>query len=411
MKSYINSESEDYTETEKKSSGEVLVPVFHSAILIFISILGIGFIIPFLADFSKRIGGEEFVGLIYSGFAFARLFAVPLSSIMSDKYGRKPFIAIGLVLYSITSFLYSHANNFLSLFLVRVVHGVASSMILPVAFAYALDNVPRGNEGKVAAILGGSLLLGFGVGPVIGGFIGKFFGEFVAFYSMGVMGLIALFVSLVFLKDKDREVGVDHKKDVLSDIKDILGSRVFLMAFLIWFFVIWQRGVVISYSPLLLENFGFDKFDVGLAITLYAVLSSVLQYSSARFVDSAKDKFYFALIFALLSSLPLLLLSYGFKSKIFFFVIFLFSGSFSALSYPFLMAEVGSEAKEKERIGGTIGFMDWAFSLGNIVGPTFMGLISTKFGVSGIFLVLGIFHSLIFLFLLILKGHILRKKD
>jgi predicted MFS family arabinose efflux permease len=403
--------SEDFDETEVKERKDIFLPVFHSAILIFTSILGIGFIIPFLADFSKRIGGEKFVGLIYSGFAFARMFAVPLSSIMSDKYGRKPFIAVGLVLYSITSFLYSHANNFLSLFLVRVVHGVASSMILPVAFAYALDNVPKGNEGKVAAILGGSLLLGFGVGPVVGGFIGKFFGEFVAFYSMGVMGLVALFISLIFLKDKDREVVDGHKRDVLSEIKDILRSRVFLMAFLIWFFVIWQRGVVISYSPLLLENFGFDKFDVGLAITLYAVLSSVLQYSFARFVDSVKDKFSFALLFAFLSSIPILLLSFEFRSKIFFFLIFLFSGSFSALSYPFLMAEVGSEAKEKERIGGTIGFMDWAFSLGNIVGPTFMGLISAKFGVSGIFFVLGIFHSLIFLMLLILKNAILRKRN
>jgi DHA1 family multidrug resistance protein-like MFS transporter len=160
-----------------------------------------------------------------------------------------------------------------------------------------MDKVPYGKEGLVAAILGGSLLLGFGLGPSIGGALAKFYGENIAFYMMGVAGIIATIISLILMKEPEKKKRASQP--VMKEIKDIISSNVFIFSFLIWFLVMWQRGSIISYSPLLLENEGFDKVKIGLTLTTYAIVSSVLQYSSARFVDKVNDKLSFSLIFCI----------------------------------------------------------------------------------------------------------------
>jgi DHA1 family multidrug resistance protein-like MFS transporter len=404
----FGSDEADFSSKEKVHENKYFTDVIHSALIIFTAILGIGFIIPFLADFSKRIGGEKLVGLIYSGFAISRLVAVPTFSFLSDRYGRKIFIVSGLIVYSITSFLYAHAENFLSLFFVRLIHGAASSMIVPISFAYAMDKVPYGKEGLVAAILGGSLLLGFGLGPSIGGALAKFYGENIAFYMMGVAGIIATIISLILMREPEKKKRASQP--VMKEIKDIISSNVFIFSFLIWFLVMWQRGSVISYSPLLLENEGFDKVKIGLTLTTYAIVSSVLQYSSARFVDKVNDKLSFSLIFCITSTIPLPILSYV-SSPSTIFLVFIFSGALSAFAYPFLMAEIGKEAKRKNKVGGTIGFMDWAFSLGNILGPTSMGFITNKVGLNLSFLILGATQFLTFTLILIALKLINKRKE
>lgn len=358
--------------------------VFYSAFLIFVAILGIGFIIPFLPDFSKRVGSEASVGLIYSGFAFARLFAVPASSLISDRIGRKPVILFGLVFYSVSSFLYVHAHDLVSLFAVRLVHGVASSMIVPVSFAYALDYTRGGREGFSASLLGGSLLLGFGLGPVIGGFIGEKIGEDYAFYFMGSAGIFALIYSFIFISDRKESL----KSSQETRIKDIFSSKVFIFSFVIWFLMMFQRGVVISYFPLFLENLGFNKTSVGAFLTTYAILSSALQYASGNFIDRFQNKFTPSFFLSVLSYLLLFPFYFGNGSFIIFTVIL--SGVLSSLVYPLVMAELGAEAKRKRKVGGTIGFMDWAFSIGNILGPTSMGFISKYTGVNLMFVVLSL---------------------
>lgn len=371
--------------------------VLYSSFLIFTAILGTGFIIPFLPSFSKRFGDEFSVGLIYSGFAFARLFAVPLSSLISDRIGRKPVVILGLMLYSVTSFLYVHAWDVASLFVIRVLHGLASSMVIPVCFAYALDHTRPGREGFSVGMVGGSLFLGLGLGPLVGGFVGERFGENYAFYFMGFMGILALSHAVLLMRDIKGGIPGFHG-GMTNPLKDILISRIFLLSFFLWFLVMFQRGAVISYFPLLMEKRGFGKLHTGGLLTMYSLISSALQYISGRFIDRFRDKFTPSFILGVLSYVSLIPI----RSETTWVVLVsaVTSGILSSLVYPLVMAELGSEAKRKSSIGGTIGFMDWAFSFGNILGPVIMGVVVERIGVASMFVILGIFGSSLFLVLL-----------
>ncbi len=367
--------------------------IVYSATVIFMSVLGIGFIIPFLPDFSRKIGGEALVGIIYSGFAMARIFAVPTASMLSDRIGRKKILILGLIIYSITSSLYPHTYNFWTLFGVRIVHGIASSMVLPISFAYALDYAKAGKEGFISAILGGSLLLGFGLGPIIGAALSEFFGESFAFYLMGLMGAIALSEVILFMREPPSK-----KSSAVSaseEVKSIFSSYIFLVSFFIWFLVMVQRGVVIAYSPLILEEMEFRKISTGAILTSYAIISSAFQYASAKFVDRLKNSFLICSLLGILSSIALGISTF-LKSPIAFSSLLVLSGVLSSLIYPIIMAELSREAIRKNRVGGTIGFMDWAFSFGNLLGPTIFGILSKGFGVGKLPLILGIFETIAF---------------
>ena len=77
---------------------------------------------------------------------------MPIMGGLSDKYGRRIFIASGLLLLAVISLLYLPAHNEYTLTAVRLLNGLAAGMIIPVALAYAGEVAQEGKEGKTMGI-------------------------------------------------------------------------------------------------------------------------------------------------------------------------------------------------------------------------------------------------------------------
>jgi len=76
-------------------------------IAVFVSMIGAGIIVPLLPIYAKNLGATGiWLGIIFSGFALARLIFMPIIGKISDRKGRKKFIVFGLLGYSVTSLLY-----------------------------------------------------------------------------------------------------------------------------------------------------------------------------------------------------------------------------------------------------------------------------------------------------------------
>lgn len=66
--------------------------------VVFIDMVGFGFIIPLLPDYIARFGGAPaLVGLLASAYALGQFFAALVVGRLSDKYGRKPLLLISIV--------------------------------------------------------------------------------------------------------------------------------------------------------------------------------------------------------------------------------------------------------------------------------------------------------------------------
>jgi MFS family permease len=77
-------------------------PTYHLrlgvlGLAIFVSMLGVGMVVPFLPIYASEMGATGvMLGVIFSAFSAARSLLMPYVGILSDRYGRKPFIVLGL---------------------------------------------------------------------------------------------------------------------------------------------------------------------------------------------------------------------------------------------------------------------------------------------------------------------------
>jgi len=169
---------------------------------IFAAILGLSIISPILPIIAEdlRVTGV-WMGMIFSGFAISRAIVMPIMGGLSDKYGRKIFIASGLLLLAVISLLYLLAHNVYTLTAVRLLNGLAAGMIIPVAMAYAGEVAQEGKEGRAMGTFMMMYFLGVGVGPLLGGILWHLFGMTSVFYAMSGISVIALLLVLPFLPE------------------------------------------------------------------------------------------------------------------------------------------------------------------------------------------------------------------
>ena len=138
--------------SEKRKMGEVMEKrtLFSLYFSIVAAILGLSIISPILPTIAEdlRVTGV-WMGMIFSGYAISRAIIMPVMGGLSDKYGRKIFIASGLLLLAVISLLYLLAHKEYTLTVVRLLNGLAAGMIIPVAMAYAGEVAQEGKEGTL----------------------------------------------------------------------------------------------------------------------------------------------------------------------------------------------------------------------------------------------------------------------
>ncbi|SCS45145.1 Transport ATP-binding protein CydC [Staphylococcus aureus] len=104
---------------------QILVLYFN----IFLIFLGIGLVIPVLPVYLKDLGltGSD-LGLLVAAFALSQMIISPFGGTLADKLGKKLIICIGLILFSVSEFMFAIGQNFLILMLSRVIGGMSAGM-------------------------------------------------------------------------------------------------------------------------------------------------------------------------------------------------------------------------------------------------------------------------------------------
>ncbi|NQT32608.1 MAG: MFS transporter, partial [Candidatus Omnitrophica bacterium] len=173
----------------------------------FSSMIGMGVIAPFLPVFAKQHGANGFwMGFIFAGFGISRGIIMPIVGRLSDRIGRKIFVAGGLFLFTVISLFYPLANSIFTLTIVRMVHGLAAGMIMPIVMAYVGDLAEEGKEGEFTGAVNMMFYLGLAAGPFLGGMLNHYFGFDSVFFAMSALGAVTFLIVVVFLpKDKGLE--------------------------------------------------------------------------------------------------------------------------------------------------------------------------------------------------------------
>lgn len=157
----------------------------------------------------------EDISMVITGYAIANAIILPVSAWLSDRLGRRPFYLGGIIAFTAISVACGFAPNLWTLIVFRILQGLAGGALLPTSQSLIYEQFPKEKAGMAGAIFGMSVMIGPALGPVLGGYLTDNFGWRSIFNINLPLGLVALFIGLMVVKNPTHQMAQkDAKKDL-----------------------------------------------------------------------------------------------------------------------------------------------------------------------------------------------------
>jgi MFS transporter, DHA1 family, multidrug resistance protein len=360
--------------------------------IVFVLTIGTGMVAPLLAPYSQKLGASGFwVGLIYSGFYMVRfMIGTPIGKI-ADRFGPKGILVISMSIYPFIALSYLVSDSLMTLLGARLLHGVASAMLLPMVMTYIGEITPKGKVGMNMGIYNTVLFLANGIGPILGGFIADWWGVKEVFLLLLLLALVTLVLTVTTLSSTRKGSAlIESKREIQANV-NVHHSSVWkngsLMALSSIFFISAVLTMfIVSFFPLFGTEKGLSTLQIGILIAIYNLTVGILQIPFGKMADKYNkikllytSSFGVAILFFIIPELGSFALLCGF--------VFLFS-VFTAVVVASSSA-VAAETGQRFGMGRTMGFLSSATSLGMVIGPLVSGVMTDLFSTSWLFFAIG----------------------
>lgn len=350
-------------------------------ILVFICIInsvGFGIIIPLLYSYTKQYGATpQTIGLLTSAFSVAQFFATPVLGSLSDKWGRKPLLAVSLIGTCISFIMFAQARGLVMLFAARILDGLTGGNI-SVAQAMISDTSTPANRAKKFGILGSAFGFGFVIGPALGGLLSKF-GLQVPFYFAAAIALIGALSTVFLLKetntpDKRKKAAKAHKfsfKSLITVLKmPAIGTAIFI-GFLL---TMAQFTMLIGFQTFSLDTLKLSPTNIGLFYAGFGVSGIIMQLAVPYITRLIKLKSVVLIISTALCLAAMIVAGFAMVFLAFAACVFIY-GLFNGLRNPMLNAIIVDHNNTAQQ-GEVMGINQAYISVGQTLGPIGAGLIT-----------------------------------
>ena len=343
---------------------------------VFVDLIGFGIILPLLPFYADGFGASGFViGLLVTVYSVAQFFMAPIWGRLSDRFGRKPILLLGLIGSGLAYLVFAWSQSITWLFASRIMAGIGGSTV-PVAEAYIADVTRPEDRAGNMGLIGAAFGLGFTVGPALGGILSS-----VSFQAPGYVAAGLCFVNALaaawLLPETLPQTLRDRVRPTFRYTMAGLG-RAFkaprLRRILALYFLFTVAFAVLQPTLSLFgeARFGLDQRRVGYLFAFLGLISAVVQggivrrlvprFGEVRLIRWSGLPFVVGLILiALAQDMTLLLTGIG----------LLAIGYGGAL--PSVLGLI-SRVAPQELQGGVLGVGQSVGSLARIIGPAVAGL-------------------------------------
>jgi len=169
------------------------------------------------------------LGNLTFAFFLTYMIAAPLIGWGADRFPRKPFVVIGIVIWSGFTLLTWFAHDYWQLFFRHAIVGIGEASYVTIAPTLIADSFPKEKRGQMLSIFYVGLPFGSAAGYLIGGFFGNFFGWRAPFMVAGIPGLL-LAVVLWFLPEPPRGQSDEPGGDFRTELAGLWKNGAFVTA-------------------------------------------------------------------------------------------------------------------------------------------------------------------------------------
>lgn len=140
------------------------------------------------------------VAWVITAYAIANVIIIPMTSWLSQQFGRRNYFATSIILFTIASFMCGNATNIWELVFFRFIQGLGGGALLVTAQTIITESYPVAKRGMAQAIYGMGVIVGPTLGPPLGGYFVDHFSWPYIFYINIPIGIIAAFLTLAFVR-------------------------------------------------------------------------------------------------------------------------------------------------------------------------------------------------------------------
>jgi MFS family permease len=232
------------------------------------------------------------LGLL-TGFAFAIFYVsvgIPIAR-WADVGNRKNIVAGAIAVWSGMTALSGLTQNFYQLLLARIGVGVGEAGGSPPSHSILSDYYPAKERGRAMSIYSTGVYLGILIGFIVGGWVNEHYGWRIAFFAVGLPGLLVALVVKFTLREPIRGIsdGVEIKtsvtfKETISTLWGLKSFRFFALGSGLTAFCSYGIG---NFLPsFLIRSHGFETTQVGISLAITAGLGGIIgTYAGGHFAD------------------------------------------------------------------------------------------------------------------------------
>ena len=367
------------------------------AFIYILRMLGLFIVLPImslhLTDLSEY-SSTFMIGLAFGMYGLTQaLFQIPFG-ILSDKFGRKKMILLGLFIFLVGSIFIYFSQSLIMIIIGRGLQGAGA--ISAVLLALLADLTTDSARTKSMAIIGASIGLTFGISIVLSPILNSYLGFENIFLMIAILTLIAMGVLIRYIP---APINLAKNKDNKTSYQQVIFDKVFLKLDLGIFSLHASQIIMFMMIPVMLNNIGYPiKYHWQIYLPVFVL--SILAIVPMILLSSKKQMLK---TFFLGSIILLILVQYLFinwsdnKQNIMIILLIYFVGfNFLEATLPSLI----SRLSPKNLKGLVLGAYNTSQSLGIFMGGILGGFIASRYGNQAIFIVSALF-LLIWLFTMI----------
>lgn len=154
-----------------------------------------------LTDMKGNLGATlTEIGWVITAYAIGNVIIVPMTSWLSQQFGRRNYFAASIMIFTIFSFLCGNATGIWELVIFRFLQGIGGGALLVTSQTIITESYPIEKRGMAQAIYGLGVIIGPTLGPPLGGYIVDHFSWPYIFYINIPIGIAATLLTLQFIK-------------------------------------------------------------------------------------------------------------------------------------------------------------------------------------------------------------------
>ena len=131
---------------------------------------------------------------VLTSYLVANAVVLPASSWFGLRFGRKRFLIVCIVIFTISSFLCGAAPSLGILLLARAVQGAGGGALQPISQAILLESFPPHKRGLAMAVFALGVVVAPVLGPTFGGWLTDTYSWRWSFYINIPIGIFAIFI-------------------------------------------------------------------------------------------------------------------------------------------------------------------------------------------------------------------------